>query len=339
MGRVSSIFSYFAWGFLIILGWESLPINHIHELKNKNKKIVVIFSHTSYWDFWLIILYAMAYPGIMDNVYTVIKPQVFESWYGKILRDNNFIPATKLEEKNGGFVSNTVEKLKTKDIFMLMLSPEGTIKKNEWKSGYYYIAKSLCAKIVVAGFDYEKKSLVVIGPVDISDKTLHSANLYLQQNMSRIIPLNIKNSFVPIYPSPQHNILNISFCDYVSLSIFVTSVFILKNIIFHCPFSLIFHTMIYYTVSFIYHYTKETNILLHHIKNIYQFTHLIHQLMIISPDILLKGSVGQIMAWPLLGLYLYLPYIINFQERKRTSLEIVFYMFTHFLSVSLFIYI
>ena len=80
---------------LFFLGWSPLNWTRIRSIK-KCKRAILIFSHTSYWDFWLIILYRLAYPAFLKNIYTVMKPQPFTKFYGKWLTYFNFIPASKL---------------------------------------------------------------------------------------------------------------------------------------------------------------------------------------------------------------------------------------------------
>ena len=45
-----------------------------------------------------------------------------------------------------------------KDLFRMLLAPEGTRKKVEtWRTGFYYIAKTAKVPIVMLSFDFENK--------------------------------------------------------------------------------------------------------------------------------------------------------------------------------------
>ena len=57
------------------------------------------------------------------------------------------------------------EKFSKKDLYRLALSPEGTRKKvNEWKTGFYYIAKKANVPIISVSMDAKKKEVVFSKP-------------------------------------------------------------------------------------------------------------------------------------------------------------------------------
>ena len=96
---------YILWFILMGLGWHKLADGELNRVKEP-KKAVYIFPHTSHWDFWLTAMHSIAYTGLTDHIYTVIKPQAFKLWYGKYLRLMNCIPATKAEDSGGSFVDS-----------------------------------------------------------------------------------------------------------------------------------------------------------------------------------------------------------------------------------------
>src|SRR3990170_669356 len=99
--------SYFAKFILFSMGW-SLPSKEVLHKMNKHKRTVAVFSHTSYADFYIMILYLMACPEHLRYIKTLVKPQPF-AYAGYLLRKMGGIPATKVDERNGGAIPRIVK--------------------------------------------------------------------------------------------------------------------------------------------------------------------------------------------------------------------------------------
>ena len=180
---------------LICMGW-SLPGSKVFKRINKYDRVVGVFSHTSYADFYIMVLYKLAYLDKLQRVRTLVKPQPFE-YAGWFLRSIGAIPSTKIEEKKGGAVSRIVNELKENKQCLFLISPKGTIVKAEWRSGYFAIAKELDAELMVMGFDYEKKC--VVASKQISHKQGEEAvKEFLQNRLKNIVPLFPEDEIVPI---------------------------------------------------------------------------------------------------------------------------------------------
>ncbi len=183
------IFSRFL---LFLLGWGPPPIKDIENKKGKNKNAILLFSHTSYWDFWLIILYKFGYPEFLADVYTVMKPQAMEAWYGFWLPWCNFIPATRLEDVSNGFVDRNVTLIESLGQCYILIAPKGMMKLNKWRSGYYHLAKKMEAPIYVTGLDFEKHQLrVLAGHSPDNYGSYEEMERILQEKMGQIIPLYV----------------------------------------------------------------------------------------------------------------------------------------------------
>lgn len=178
-----SLFSSIASSILWSVGW-TVPTSDLFEDYTKSKR-VVLFSHSSYWDFVLLLLYWMAVPSIMKDMYVVMKPQPFK--YLGWLLEPTFIPATSISRGGLGFVDSTVRKLRGKTTFQLMLSPKGTIIDAPWRSGWYYLARNLDVEVQVVGLDYRLKTVVFQPPRPLSDKDQLEAEL--KEDMRHITPL------------------------------------------------------------------------------------------------------------------------------------------------------
>jgi len=178
-----SLLSSIASGILWCIGWNSLPRNLVEDFSNSKR--VVLFSHSSYWDFVLFLLYWATVPSIMRDMYVVMKPQPFK-YLGWLLQPT-FIPATSITDRGLGFVDSTTRRFRGKTTFQLMISPKGTIVDAPWRSGWYYLARNLDAEVQVIGLDYRLKTVVFQPPRSLSDKDQLEAEL--KEDMTHITPL------------------------------------------------------------------------------------------------------------------------------------------------------
>lgn len=122
-------------------------------------------------------LYSMACSGMLDDLYTMMKPSSFR-YFGWILRPLEFIPATK----NQGFVQKVSAELQAKGRFRLVLSPKGTRANVDW------IAKEARVHLQVVGLDYSQGRLRVIPSRPfVEDQQLEHD---LKNDMRQITPLH-----------------------------------------------------------------------------------------------------------------------------------------------------
>lgn len=177
------------------MGWKGIDSNLLQKLSAHDRSVLV-FSHTSYVDFYIFLLYKFAYPDELFHIRTLVKPDPF-AYAGPLLRFLGAIPATKVSDKNGGAVSRIIDELKKLDKVVLMICPKGTIIKAPWRTGYYHIAKELKAPLLVVGLDYEKKT-VEAGDFVSSEEPEHIVREQLYESLSHIVPLFPEDEVVPI---------------------------------------------------------------------------------------------------------------------------------------------
>lgn len=183
---------------LWLIGWKPIDVDHIVFTV---PKCVIIFSHTSYCDFFIFLVYAISEPRLLNKAYTVMSPYYYykAAWLFKRL---GVLPATSRSTPGQGFVSKTSEFLNAQKSFYLLISPEGSILKTHWRSGYYALAKSLNCPIVVAGGDYEKKYVYLSHPhtIDYTDDITSKREIVepiLQKDMENVVALHPEESFTP----------------------------------------------------------------------------------------------------------------------------------------------
>lgn len=119
------------------------------------KCIIIVAPHTSWYDFFIGLLLRKILGLQIDFV---AKKELFQipfGWYFK------WVGGTSLDRTpNQNKVEAIAGIFKSKDVFRLALSPEGTRKKvNNWKTGFYYIAKVAEVPIIMVSFDYKKKAV------------------------------------------------------------------------------------------------------------------------------------------------------------------------------------
>lgn len=117
------------------------------------KCVFIVAPHTSWWDFSLGVLIRNIL-GIEVNF--VGKKELFKPPFGWYFRWMGGAPVDRVSKEKK--VAAIASIFKTKKVFRLALSPEGTRKKAErWRTGFYYIAEEANVPIIMVAFDYGKK--------------------------------------------------------------------------------------------------------------------------------------------------------------------------------------
>jgi 1-acyl-sn-glycerol-3-phosphate acyltransferase len=123
------------------------------------KAVVIVAHHTSNWDFLA---------GLMATYIWRVKPfwlakhSLFRWPMGGLLKWLGGIPINRATAHN--VVEQAAQAFQNYERFLLAITPEGTRKKvNQWKSGFYHIAKAAKVPIVCGFIDYKRK-VTGIGP-------------------------------------------------------------------------------------------------------------------------------------------------------------------------------
>lgn len=144
-----------------ILGWK-LVGNFPGHL---DKFVVIVVPHTSWVDFFLSLLIREVWN---EQINFIAKKSLFDSPLGWFFRWTGGAPIDR--SKSSDTVTATAKIFRDREKFRLALSPEGTRKKvGQWKSGFYYIAKTAEVPIVMVAFDYGKKQIKVSKPLITTD--------------------------------------------------------------------------------------------------------------------------------------------------------------------------
>ncbi|MCF6295594.1 MAG: 1-acyl-sn-glycerol-3-phosphate acyltransferase [Flavobacteriaceae bacterium] len=142
-----------------ILGWK--VVGNTNMSNNTIKKAVIIAApHTSWIDFPLGIL-LRSVVGLKTNF--VGKKELFAFPFGWIFRALGGAPIDRHTKENK--VQAIANLFSDKEEFRMAMSPEGTRKKvEEWRTGFYYIAKTAKVPILMVTLDFGKKENKISEP-------------------------------------------------------------------------------------------------------------------------------------------------------------------------------
>ena len=135
-----------------LLGWK-ITGNTNFSKDTVKKAVIIALPHTSWHDFYIGLLLRK-----ITNVKTnfVGKKELFTWPFGYYFRAVGGAPLDRTSGQNK--VQAIAQLFKDKEEFRLTLAPEGTRKKvEEWKTGFYYIAKEANVPIIMFTLDFQNK--------------------------------------------------------------------------------------------------------------------------------------------------------------------------------------
>ena len=145
---------------LHIMGWK--VINNFPDLK---KYVIIAAPHTSWQDFPIALM--TKYIKSLKVNY-IGKASLFKPPFGFIFRWLGGAPIDR--SKSTDKVKAIVDIFNAHEKFVLGMSPEGTRQKvDQWKTGFYYIAKGANVPIVMATLDFQHKQIKISDPYYLTD--------------------------------------------------------------------------------------------------------------------------------------------------------------------------
>lgn len=147
------------------------------------KFVIVVVPHTSNWDF---VFGVYAKLALALEVTWIGKHTLFRWPLGAVFRRLGGVPV--IRDKAHDVVSQVVAEFNARDRMVFALAPEGTRSRvDEWRSGYWHIARQAQVPIVPVGLDYRKRAIVIGEPLTTGD-TLEADEQLLRQFFSQIQP-------------------------------------------------------------------------------------------------------------------------------------------------------
>ncbi len=124
------------------------------------KALIIVCPHASWIDF-LVGLGARAHMGL--NIHFWGKKELFKPPFGFLFRMLGGYPVDRSNTNN--LVDSIVEIYHSKESYYGALAPEGTRKNvDKLKTGFYFIANGAKIPLILVGFDYPKKQVILSEP-------------------------------------------------------------------------------------------------------------------------------------------------------------------------------
>jgi len=141
--------------FFTLFGWKIEG-----EMPPLKKYIIIVAPHTSNWDFMIglcarsILHFDAKYLG---------KKELFRFPFGALFRWLGGVPVDRSKHVN--MVDAVADLFSSHENFIVAIAPEGTRKYvPQWKTGFYFMALKSNVPIVMASFDYSRKTVFVSKP-------------------------------------------------------------------------------------------------------------------------------------------------------------------------------
>jgi 1-acyl-sn-glycerol-3-phosphate acyltransferase len=117
------------------------------------KGIIVVYPHTSNWDFVVGYLAKVA-AGL--RLEWIGKASLFRPPFAALLRRMGGIPVER--GTRAGAVGRLTEEFARRDRIWVALAPEGTRSRSDhWKSGFYHLALAARVPVGLASIDYRRR--------------------------------------------------------------------------------------------------------------------------------------------------------------------------------------
>jgi 1-acyl-sn-glycerol-3-phosphate acyltransferase len=143
---------------LRLLGWTCLDLP-----RRPERAVLVVYPHTSNWDFPLGVLFKAA---VGLNVRWAGKDGLFRGPMGPFMRWLGGIAINRRQP--AGIVDRLAAEIE-REPFLLAITPEGTRSlRPGWKSGFYRIARKAATPVVLATIDYGRRRIGLMDSFELS---------------------------------------------------------------------------------------------------------------------------------------------------------------------------
>ena len=150
------MFSYFCR----LMAFKVFKFKIVGNFPTNKKLIVLVFPHTSNWDF-IIAIGARSY--LDEDINFLIKKEFYNFWTTKFFNKLGGKPIDRSVKMNS--VERISKLFESNDRLRLSIAPEGTRKLvKKWKPGFYHIALKTNCQILPVAFDWKKREVKLFNP-------------------------------------------------------------------------------------------------------------------------------------------------------------------------------
>ena len=157
--------NYFFKYLFKLMGWKLVG----EFSKDSSKTISIVAPHATWMDF-PIGLGARAEIQLTNHLTLSFlgKAELFKGLFGWLFKGLGGIPVNRFSKND--MVQSVVNLFNSHENLHIALAPEGTRKAvSKLRTGFYYIAKNANIPIVMIGFDYTKKVVVINQPYYVTE--------------------------------------------------------------------------------------------------------------------------------------------------------------------------
>lgn len=138
---------------LWIIGWRMRG-----NFPDVRKGLIIVAPHTSNYDALLAVVSIMA---MRLQAFFFVKDSAFVWPIGGLMRWFGALPVDRENSKD--VVGFCVKQYQSKDALIMAINPEGTRKASpSWKTGFYWMAHKAGVPIIMIGFDYARREIVLL---------------------------------------------------------------------------------------------------------------------------------------------------------------------------------
>ena len=143
------------WLFRRIGGWRFEG-----DFPDVSRLVIIVAPHSSAWDgIWGL----TAKVGLDLDIVFMGKKELFKGPLGWLLRRLGGLPVDRASPR--GVAAQVAQQMNASTKMWFVLAPEGTRSRvDQWKAGFWKIARATDAPVLCVAFDYPRKT-IVIGPL------------------------------------------------------------------------------------------------------------------------------------------------------------------------------
>ena len=194
---------------LICMGWKSPSKQTVEYIEEVDTNQVLLTQHTSKWDFVFSLLYSWSLGLGSRFKYIMTESMRTKFWYLQpLFYATGCIFVPRIEGRNQGSTQGIIDAINADPTKrkIILISPNGSTKgslNQQWRSGWFYIAKGINAQVGTLGVNYHPlvRSMEYNAPRPLLN-SLEESEATFKAEISAIYPKFPKESSVLPLTSP-----------------------------------------------------------------------------------------------------------------------------------------